>query len=126
MSPEVKHLPDAWIGRIFDCFTANYGTRFLDMWRGTDLAMVRRHWAEKLGGFHDKPQAIKAALDALDEKPFPPTLPEFLAMCRECSKRINTEPLALEHKLTPEDIERNRKRIAEIAAGLAKAKAIPE
>lgn len=127
MSPEIKPvLPDAWVGRIFDHMTANYGTKFLDLWRGTDLALVRRHWAEKLGGFVEKPEAIKLALDALDEKPFPPTLPEFLALCREAARRIAPPVAALPHKLTLEELEKNRKRAAELIAELAKAKAFPQ
>jgi hypothetical protein len=104
---------------------ALYGSKFADLWRGTDAAAVRRMWAEKLGGFHDKPEAIKSALDALDERPFPPTLPEFIGLCRDAARRMGPTTAALPHKLTPEEVERNKQRIAEIAAGLSKAKAMP-
>ena len=82
------------------------------------LLDLQRQHAEVLGmlpeiaGFQDRPEAIKAALDALDDKPFPPTLPEFLRACRDAAKRVGTKHFALEHKLTPEEIERNRQRIA--------------
>lgn len=76
-------LPDAWIGRIFGRLEDFYGARFLDAWRGTDLARVKATWAEKLAGFADQPERIGFALNALEHQPFPPTLPEFLALCRQ-------------------------------------------
>lgn len=127
MSPDHKPaLPDAWVSKIFDLMAASYGSKFLDLWRGTNLLDVKRHWAEKLGGFADRPEAIKLALDALDEKPFPPTLPEFIALCRENAKRLPPKHLALEQKMTPEQIAANKARIREIVEGLGKAKAMPK
>lgn len=76
-------LPDAWIDRLFDRLEASYGSRWLNMWGNTNLANVKSLWAEKLAGFSDNPKALAYALDCLDEHPFPPTLPEFLALCRK-------------------------------------------
>ena len=55
-------LPDSWIVRIFDHMAAMYGSKFADLWRGTEPEKVRAMWAEKLAGFADKPKAIKLAL----------------------------------------------------------------
>ena len=112
-SRSVSHdpLPDSWIGRIFDHMSGLYGSKFSDLWRGSDLGTVRRIWAEKLAGFASMPKAIKEALDALDDKPFPPTLPEFLALCREAGRRHGGNKPAIEYKPTAEEKER-----AEIAA----------
>lgn len=96
-------LPDGWVIRIFDHMAAMYGSKFADLWRGTDPEKVRAMWAEKLARFADKPKAIKLAIDSLDDKPFPPTLPEFLALCREAAKRIGDNKPALPHKLTEDD-----------------------
>ena len=117
-------LPETWINRLFSHFEALYGSKFANLWQGTDIANVKRMWAEKLGGFEDKPQAIKGALDALDEHPFPPTLPEFIILCRTAARRIGTDKPMLECKLTPEQLAHNRKRAAEMIAGLMKAKAL--
>lgn len=108
-------LPESWVARIFDHMAALYGSKFADLWRGTDASAVRRKWAEKLGGFHDKPEAIKSALDALDERPFPPTLPEFIGLCRDAARRIGPTTAALPHRLTPEEQD-----CAEKAAAMAK------
>lgn len=68
----------------------NYGTRFLDMYRtgqvmpdGTDVGLrnAQEQWCRKLAGFADCPERIARALEQLP--PHPPTLPEFLALCRQ-------------------------------------------
>ena len=70
-----------------------YGSKFSDLWAGVDSSEMKLTWGEKLAGF--KPEAIKYALDGCDERPFPPTLPEFLGMCRDHAKRSGTYQLAL-------------------------------
>ena len=88
-------LPDAWITRLFEQMSGLYGVKFTDLWNGTDIASVKAIWAQKLGGFADKPECIKDALNALDERPFPPTLPEFLTLCRTAANRKGTYTAAL-------------------------------
>ncbi len=68
------------IEALFGKFAALYGTRFAQMWRGTNLAEVKTEWAEALSGY--KMGEVKAGLLACREKPWPPTLGEFLALCR--------------------------------------------
>jgi len=77
-----RALPDAWISSLFDRLEAAYGSKWSNMWGNTNLADVKSLWAEKLAGFSDNPKAMAYALNALDEHPFPPTLPEFLKLCR--------------------------------------------
>lgn len=79
-------LPDAWIERIFGRLEDFYGARFHDQWRGTNLKRVKRTWSEKLSRFAHHPGAIRFALDALESKPFPPTLPEFIELCRQAPR----------------------------------------
>ena len=96
-------LPESWVSRIFDHMSGLYGSKFSDLWRGSDLATVQRLWAEKLAGFAPMPKAIKSALDALDDKPFPPTLPEFLSLCRDAARRLDEPKVAIEYKPTAEE-----------------------
>ena len=91
----MNQLPVAWVDRIFARFSAMYGNKFADMWKDTNLAEVKLMWAGKLGGFIDKPDAIKQALDSFDERPWPPTLPEFIVACRDCARRMPGQALAL-------------------------------
>lgn len=111
-------LPDSWIAKIFDHMSGLYGSKFADLWRGTDPATVRRMWAEKLAGFESMPKAIKEALDSLDDKPFPPTLPEFLGLCREAGRRHVDAPIRLEHKPTPEEKEKAEEAMKRAAAAV--------
>lgn len=108
-------LPDSWIAKIFDHMSGLYGSKFADLWNGSSMETVQRLWAEKLGGFKSMPGAIKEALDALDSKPFPPTLPEFLSMCREAGRRHSAPVQALGYTPTPEEQARAAEIIAKAA-----------
>lgn len=94
-------LPDGWVVRIFERMSAMYGSKFSDLWSGVDPASIRAVWADKLGGFAQRPEIIKAALDSCDDKPWPPTLPEFLAACREAARRSPVQVPALPAPNTP-------------------------
>lgn len=50
------------------------------MWKGTDPAVVKDTWAKSLAGFSVR--EVRQGLVACREKPWPPTLPEFLLLCR--------------------------------------------
>lgn len=121
MSAIVKHrmLPDSWVEKIFGHMEGLYGSKFSNLWRGTDLDKVKALWAEKLGPFMARPEAIKQALNALDSQPYPPTLPEFLELCIQASRRIGEA----QHKrisYTPSEEERERhKQMARQATAAA-------
>lgn len=118
-------LPERWIERIFAEMSATFGSRFADLWRGTDLAQVKAHWAKKLAGFQDKPEAIKGALDSLESCPRPPDLPEFLRMCRTVAGRtgnLAATTVALGYQPSFEELEKGR----EITASAVKALRKPD
>lgn len=52
----------------------------------------------------------------------PPTQGQFVAMCKKYVPEVNHNQL--DHKLTPEQMEANKKRISEIAAEFARKNAI--
>ena len=110
-------LPANWIDRVFATMIAHYGTRFADMWRDANICDVKAVWAEKLGGFADRPDAIKYALGCLEGREWPPSLPEFLADCRRAPRPVT---LALEHKPTDEDMARNRERARKLIEDLGR------
>lgn len=66
--------------RLFERLSGYYGSKFGDLWRGCDLESVKRIWADAFAGY--QAQEIKRGLDACLTRPFPPTLPEFLTLCR--------------------------------------------
>lgn len=69
-----------WVDRIFARLSAMYGARFADMWAGLDLAMVKAAWSEDLGDL--SAEEITRGVTACKLRTWPPTLPEFLALCR--------------------------------------------
>lgn len=109
------------IDRLFGEMASLYGAKFADLWAGTDIERVKEKWVEKLKGFADHPGVIQRAMDALDDRPFPPTLPEFLTLCRNAARRIGDDVRAIPYKMTGEDHDRV-KATAEAAISGMKAK----
>lgn len=68
------------VNSLFAKFESLYGARLADMWRNSNIAEVKRAWSEELAGF--KVGEVEAGLQACRAKPWPPTLPEFLLLCR--------------------------------------------
>lgn len=77
-SPQTVSVAD--IEALFSEFEALYGVRFADMWQGTDIAYVKSRWAKALSGLSVR--EIKRGLDQCRFRPWPPSLPEFLGLCR--------------------------------------------
>lgn len=73
-------LPELWISTLFEKMTTFYGAKFLDMWRGTDMSLVRRMWAVELSQLTNA--ELKRGSGTLINRQFPPTLPEFVLLCR--------------------------------------------
>jgi hypothetical protein len=73
-------VPSAWVERLFERLSGFYGSKFGDLWRGCDIESVKRTWSDALAGYGA--QEIKRGLDACLTRTFPPTLPEFLTLCR--------------------------------------------
>ncbi|WP_454752176.1 hypothetical protein [Cupriavidus necator] len=73
-------IPESWVDSLFARMSGMYGSKFADLWRGTDLAAVRRLWGKELASLSR--DELRRASDALLGRSFPPTLPEFLALAR--------------------------------------------
>lgn len=57
-----------------------YGARFADMWRGTAPEAMKRVWSDALAEFSR--DEIGRGVAACMSRDWPPTLPEFLKLCR--------------------------------------------
>ena len=75
-------IPLPWVEKLFERFSLIYGAKFLDLWANVDKSTLKKAWAEELAGYTGF--EIKRGLDTCKTKAptFPPTLFEFLAMCR--------------------------------------------
>lgn len=85
-------LPETWIAALFSKLSGMYGNKFSDMWRGIDPEMVKRTWAERLVVY--PPEVLKYALSECDNYPNPPSLPQFVQLCRAGMNR-HVKPAAL-------------------------------
>lgn len=120
-----RSLPDDWIEKLFRKFEDWYGAKWAAQYGAFPRERVKRSWAEELGGFDGAGVVIGKALEAQKGNPFPPTLPEFLLLCREAARRVGgSGALALPHKMTDEEMEINRQRAAELIGRLARSKRI--
>lgn len=111
--------------KLFQKFEDWYGAKWAAQYGAFPRERVKATWAEELAGFAKMPTALADALQSQKASPYAPTLPEFLQHCRNAARRIGDPmPPALTHKLSDEEIERNRERIAAISAGLARKQAV--
>ena len=57
-----------------------YGNRLATMWAGSDVGLVKREWSEALAEFSGA--ELQLGIVSARVRDWPPTLGEFLAMCR--------------------------------------------
>ncbi|KXU94187.1 hypothetical protein CR51_27335 [Caballeronia megalochromosomata] len=95
-------VPESVVNIIFDRMTTIYGARFADMWRDADVHQLRSTWGRALHGA--KPDDIKRGIAALFRTKYPPTLPEFLELCRPAPQRFDTYQSVSDHRtpISPE------------------------
>ncbi|CAB4164379.1 hypothetical protein UFOVP919_4 [uncultured Caudovirales phage] len=116
-------LPNAWVEKIFARMQGIYGRDFIGQYstgmvNGIDAGLenAKATWAEELGGFIKWPEAIAYALEHLPERV--PNCIQFKQLCRMAPRPA--PPEQIEHKITEEQAEANRKRIKDIIDGLGK------
>ena len=103
--------PERGIDRLFAELLGMYGKHWLDLWIGCDIEAVKTSWNAALHGLDG--ECIRLAINALrtEGKPFPPTQPEFVSLCRQFIRKA-PHRLRLEPPRTPAplDIFANLKR----------------
>ena len=75
-------LPVEWVDKLFHRFAIVYGVYIAKQYSGLDPLEVKTEWAKCLGGFKDRPEAIKFALEHLPSDRCP-TMLQFRDMCRQ-------------------------------------------
>lgn len=75
-----KGMSFSGVEALFAEFEALYGSRFADMWRHTDVARMKSLWARALSGF--SVGEIRTGLAGCRDLSWPPSLPEFMVLCR--------------------------------------------
>lgn len=75
-------LPEGWIDRLFVRLAGLYGKHWLDLWADIPMREVKNAWSEALVGI-DGEQMRLALAHLSQHNKFPPTAPEFAALCRD-------------------------------------------
>jgi cation transport regulator ChaB len=68
------------VERLFEVLLHHYGKRFVDQWGQVDPQALKAHWAQQLGSLSEA--ELRRGLKRLDQCAWPPSLPEFKALCR--------------------------------------------
>lgn len=72
-------LPQHWVEKLFRKLSARYGKAFLGQYDGVAIEDVMADWAEELGGFGARPEALAHAIANLPERA--PNVAQFRALC---------------------------------------------
>jgi hypothetical protein len=83
--PPTTHWPEGaiplkWVESLFKRMAATYGTLLADQWRGQDTARIKFQWGIELGKV--TADELVHGVSQLAARKWPPTLPEFVTMCR--------------------------------------------
>lgn len=112
-APSTQRLPDAWVESLLARMLAIYGNRFQAQWADVPPASMRESWAATLGRFTG--EQIKWALEQMvDSCPWPPTLPEFVALCRQ-APRPEPEPEPVNGLPAPDAVVDSIQRVQKVA-----------
>jgi hypothetical protein len=87
LSTSINPIPQSWIDALFAKMSSLYGNKFSDMWRDSNMQAVKSVWSEELGKLSR--DEIARGANALITQEWPPTLPQFIKMCR-----IEFDPLS--------------------------------
>lgn len=70
-----------------------YGSKFADMWRDQDIDVVKAMWADEMGKLRN--DQLKTGYGLLMTKTWPPSLPEYVQMCKSESGKDPSHVFAL-------------------------------
>lgn len=93
-------IPASWVESLFSRMNAMYGNKFLDMWGHADLALVKKMWAEEMVVL--TADEMRRGYAGLMKRDWPPTLPEFIRMCRPSIDPANAYSEAVEGSVARE------------------------
>lgn len=104
----VNAIPQRWVEALFEKFAANYGARFADLWRGSNIDAVKRNWGIELAKL--SASQMKAGSDNIAALIKAPTCPEFIAHCKQSRVEAaaqETPQIENAPKITPEQAAEN-------------------
>jgi hypothetical protein len=105
--------------KVFQKLLMAFGNQLSAKWDGLPMQDVYQDWAEAMQQL--TLGSINYGIEESKKNVHPPSQGEFIAHCKRFNSQSNL--LKIESKLSPEKMEDNRKRIAEIARRMARSKA---
>jgi hypothetical protein len=90
-------LSPAWVDALFARLSVRYGAAFMRQYADIDIVAVKADWADVLGGFSDKPEAIRYGLDNLPPDKAP-NAGQFRLLCNAAPTQ---EPLTIANVVGP-------------------------
>jgi hypothetical protein len=117
-------VPEHWVNELFKRMSRMWGNAFLDKWPADDLRGVKIEWAKALRKLSNA--ELKAGVDALLTLKFPPSLPEFHALCKQMRliEQPKTDLLTDQTRADAATVEANMRRMREIIAPLMRPREI--
>lgn len=115
--------PRHWVAALFEKMSNMWGNAFLDKWRDTNLEGVMIEWGKGLRKLSTA--ELKAGVDALMTQKFPPSLPEFYALCkarRFVEAATQTALLTDQTKADPARVKANLDAIRRVSAAFRQQK----
>jgi hypothetical protein len=120
-SPSSTETRGAWLWRKMMFI---YGARFLDMWEGVDVNEMQTTWTDALRGMSR--DDLQRGVAALYRTRHPPTLPDFLELCKPVPAMYRANPLALDAPRTPPEQAREQlAKLRDIANDLLRKNGVP-
>jgi hypothetical protein len=80
LSTSTDSIPQSWVDALFAKMFMMYGNKFAEMWRDIDMDAVKATWSQELGKLSR--DEIARGANALSGQEWPPTLPQFISLCK--------------------------------------------
>jgi hypothetical protein len=107
-------LPLDWVEKLFSRLAVRYGSQWLMLWEGLDMAAVKADWGNELAGLQHRPEGLRYAVDNL-----PPDRPPNAAQFRLLTQRA---PSPAKLRQLPAPNAAAAKRVRQALVGLGRPK----
>jgi len=97
MASRYEPVPEHWVDKLFARFSVIYGHKWTSVYPNSEMISVaKREWARALGRVTG--EQIQLGIEGLIDsgEPWPPTIPEFITVCKNTTLKAQTvSPKAL-------------------------------
>jgi hypothetical protein len=80
LSNSINPISEKWIDALFAKMSTYYGNKFADMWRDGNMQAIKAVWFEEC--LKLSREDFTRGANALMSQEWPPTLPQFISLCK--------------------------------------------